>query len=254
VGAVSHYLERDGIATTGISLVREQTEAMRLPRFLWVPFELGRPFGAPGEPDFQRRVLVAALQLLERTDGPVVLEDFPDDAPASDVEPVLACPVTFAPKPSDDLELVQETRREIARLAPWVDGAPSSPPANSGVGIVEIPAFLGRLADGEPVDDALDGRPLVEVTRLACDDARALYLLAARRQPGQSATTAQLDTWFWRQTALGQLIGAVAHRLSEDPDPAVRGFAGRALVPRGHQEIVRPSRPPEEGRDDHTDA
>ena len=28
---------------------------MRLPRFLWVPFELGRPFGAPNEPDFQRR-------------------------------------------------------------------------------------------------------------------------------------------------------------------------------------------------------
>ena len=84
MGAVSHFLEDEGIATTGISLVRVNTERMELPRFLWVPFELGRPFGAPHEPDFQRRVLRAALGLLERRDGPVVLEDFPDDAPVVD--------------------------------------------------------------------------------------------------------------------------------------------------------------------------
>jgi len=77
---VSFFLESAGIATTGISLVRPNTEQMKLPRFLWVPFELGRPFGAPSEPDFQRRVLHEALLLLERSDGPVVLEDFPDDA------------------------------------------------------------------------------------------------------------------------------------------------------------------------------
>ena len=63
--------------------MRENTEQMQLPRFLWVPFELGRPFGAPGEPDFQRRVLIAALALLERDDGPVILEDFPDEAPVA---------------------------------------------------------------------------------------------------------------------------------------------------------------------------
>ena len=57
---------------------------MQLPRFLWVPFELGRPFGAPHEPESQRRVLRDALALVERTDGPVVLADFPDDAPAGD--------------------------------------------------------------------------------------------------------------------------------------------------------------------------
>ena len=58
--------------TTGISLVREHTQQMQLPRFLWVPFELGRPFGAPNEPDFQRCVLRTALELLERKDLDVV--------------------------------------------------------------------------------------------------------------------------------------------------------------------------------------
>ena len=84
MGAASHFLEDEGIATTGISLVRVNTEQMQLPRFLWVPFELGRPFGAPNEPDFQRRVLRSALELLERSDGPVILEDFPDDAPTAE--------------------------------------------------------------------------------------------------------------------------------------------------------------------------
>ena len=47
VGALGHYLERGGVPTTQISLIREHTERIRPPRALWVPFELGRPFGVP---------------------------------------------------------------------------------------------------------------------------------------------------------------------------------------------------------------
>ena len=122
MGAVSHFLEDEGIATTGISLVRVNTERMELPRFLWVPFELGRPFGAPHEPEFQRRVLRAALGLLERRDGPVVLEDFPDDAPAGaddDDGPGWSCPVSFAGAAGDDAGLTGEVLAELRRLAPW---------------------------------------------------------------------------------------------------------------------------------------
>ena len=95
------------MATTGISLIREQTEAMRLPRFLWVPFELGRPFGAPHKPDFQRRVLREALELLEHSDGPVVLADFADDAPVTDDEMVWACPISFAPEAEPGPHLIE---------------------------------------------------------------------------------------------------------------------------------------------------
>ena len=48
VGATAHYLEEEGLATAGVSLVRENTERLRPPRFLWVPFELGRPFRGTG--------------------------------------------------------------------------------------------------------------------------------------------------------------------------------------------------------------
>jgi hypothetical protein len=55
VGGLAHFIEREGIPTTQISLIRIHTEQIKPPRALSVPFELGRPFGAPNEPAFQRR-------------------------------------------------------------------------------------------------------------------------------------------------------------------------------------------------------
>ena len=81
MSGLGHLLEREGIATVCIALVREHAARMRPPRALWVPFDLGRPFGAPNEPAFQSEVLRAALALLVREDGPVILKDFPKDAP-----------------------------------------------------------------------------------------------------------------------------------------------------------------------------
>ena len=80
MGALSHYLEREGIPTTQISLIREHTEIIRPPRALWVPFELGRPLGAPENPELQHRVLLAALELLDAPEGPLLV-DFPEEAP-----------------------------------------------------------------------------------------------------------------------------------------------------------------------------
>ena len=120
MGALGHFLEREGIATSQISLIREQTAAIKPPRALWVPFMLGRPFGAPDAPDFQRKVLHALLMLFERPAGPV-LEDFPEDAPAGsgdDAEVSFACPVSFAKATVDDGNLAAALQREIAQLAP----------------------------------------------------------------------------------------------------------------------------------------
>ena len=103
MSALGHYLEAEGLPTTQISLVRMHTEVIQPPRALWVPFDLGRPFGTPGEAAFQRRVISAALALFERESGPV-LEDFPEDAPGEallDAEG-WSCPVALgAPPPVD---------------------------------------------------------------------------------------------------------------------------------------------------------
>src|ERR1700734_331720 len=89
-------LEERGLATTVRALVLPQVEKTRPPRAVMVPFMLGRPLGEPNDAPFQRRVLLQALRLLERTDGPVLLEHFPDDNPSwfdrPDWQPAIALP------------------------------------------------------------------------------------------------------------------------------------------------------------------
>ena len=67
------------------ALIRKHAEEIKPPRALAVPFELGRPLGAPNEPEFQRRVLRECLELLNAESGPV-LADFPDTAPGRRAE------------------------------------------------------------------------------------------------------------------------------------------------------------------------
>ena len=64
MSALGHYLEEEGIATVAIALIRPQAVNTKPPRALWVPFELGRPFGPPSDAAFQKRVLLAALHML----------------------------------------------------------------------------------------------------------------------------------------------------------------------------------------------
>ncbi len=248
MGAVSHYLEDEGIATTGISLVRENTEQMQLPRFLWVPFELGRPFGAPHEPAFQRRVLRAALELLEREDGPVVLEDFPDDAPQSDTatEP-WSCPISFAPKASDDSDLVQAVLEERRQLAPWheryvAERGGAAPPASS-LSPEDFVRRLAQLSEGALEDLSVEGAPLTQWVRLGCDDLRTWYMEAARGRPG-NATSRDLADWFWRETALARLIGGAGAVLAAAEHPALAMFGRRVMVPREYMDELMPGMEP----------
>ncbi len=77
VSLIAAELERRGIATVCITLLREVAQAVRPPRALYVPFPHGYPLGAPREPAVQRAVIDAALALLER-DGaaPPLLVDY----------------------------------------------------------------------------------------------------------------------------------------------------------------------------------
>jgi len=65
VGLVAAELERQGISTVAIQLLREVAERVRAPRALFVPFPHGYPLGAPGDAKLQHAVIEAALRLLE---------------------------------------------------------------------------------------------------------------------------------------------------------------------------------------------
>jgi len=68
---VAAAIERAGIPTVTVSLLREVTSVVRPPRALFAPFPLGYPLGAPHDAELQHRVIAQALGLLQRTDVPV---------------------------------------------------------------------------------------------------------------------------------------------------------------------------------------
>ncbi len=70
VSLIAAELERRGITTVCVILLREIAEKVRPPRALTVPFRHGFPLGAPNDPALQQRVIEAALALLERNDVP----------------------------------------------------------------------------------------------------------------------------------------------------------------------------------------
>ena len=62
---VAAELERRGIATVVINLLRVVAERVRPPRALFVPFPHGYPLGRPNDSQQQHTVIEAALSLLE---------------------------------------------------------------------------------------------------------------------------------------------------------------------------------------------
>jgi len=65
VGLFAAELERRGIPTVAIQLLREVALKVRPPRALFVPFPHGYPLESADRPDRQRAVIEAALALLE---------------------------------------------------------------------------------------------------------------------------------------------------------------------------------------------
>jgi len=240
VGGLAHYLEEGGIPTTQISLVRENTVAIRPPRALWVPFDFGRPCGAPDEPGLQMRVLRAALALLEAQSGPV-LEDFPEDAPAGAAAAVdtegWACPVSFSAQArelSEDERLLEAFRRESAELQPWYDLSLEHR-GRSAVGRFDprsATAVLGNIAAGQLPDGPVEGFSPAVALRLAAQDLQAFYFEAVAVQPGQTPPTeAQFGDWFWRQTAAGRVLKRIRARAADLGDGELKFTAEWMLVP-----------------------
>lgn len=73
VSLIAAEVEKRGIATTCIILLREIAEKVRPPRAICVPFPLGYPLGQPNDPHGQRAVVASALALLERDATPPLL-------------------------------------------------------------------------------------------------------------------------------------------------------------------------------------
>jgi hypothetical protein len=236
VGVLGHYLEEEGIPTTQISLVREHTLALNPPRALWVPFVLGRPFGAPNDSAFQRKVLLAALHLLERETGPV-FEDFLEDAPHNDLGEVpagLNCPVSF-PRLKSEGTLAERLADEISQLRAWHDIAVKHRKRTTlgltGLTPEEIGEFLGSWLTENPKPSFQSDIPSATALKLATDELKAFYYEAKAMQPGRHSVT-EIQNWFWLETAAGKTFVELRNVAAKSPDPTMKGLATLSLVPR----------------------
>lgn len=76
VGLIQSVIERTGVPTVSISLLREVTERVNPPRALFVDFPLGYPLGAPGDATLQTEIIRAALDLLAESPPSAMLRDY----------------------------------------------------------------------------------------------------------------------------------------------------------------------------------
>ena len=72
VSLIAAAIERENIPTICLSLLREVTNIIRPPRSLFVPYPMGSPLGEPNNPALQIMIIKAGLNLLNRTDVPVI--------------------------------------------------------------------------------------------------------------------------------------------------------------------------------------
>lgn len=241
MGALAHYLEEEGVPTTQISLIREHTETIRPPRALWVPFELGRPLGVPEDPELQRRVLKAALDLLEVSEGPVLV-DFPEEIRTPEIKAeqedmVWACPVNFTPANKDEGDqekLISAFRYEIAELRSWYDLGleKSGRTAVSNFEPDSASGLLGGYILGDPPDIPGVDLPLAVALRLAAQDLKAFYFEAAISRPDADLPeSTEFNRWFWNETAAGRVLKVVKERCLKEKDAALRMTGAMLLIP-----------------------
>ena len=225
VGGLAHYVEDEGVATTQISLIRPHTEAIKPPRALWVPFDLGRPLGVPHDAGFQKRVLLSALKLLEESSGPVIT-DFPEEAPVTrEADVIWACPVNLVREKIDlnDANALRAAfKKETVEMRSWYDLAVKEKQRTtvgvSGLEINQIVEFIGAFIDSVPANPRED-ISLSFSLNFAVDDLKAFYYEAAAAQTGSASPTAEeLDDWFWGDTVAAKVLFAVKDRCLKKDD------------------------------------
>ncbi len=218
--------------TTGISLVRENTESMKPPRALWVSFPLGRPLGIPGDAAFQHEVIAGALDLLNHEQGPV-LEDFPKDVPPLEADSVAACPVSFPRHEENDNSWVSRLTREFSSLEPWYELSRRRKKGRTLVGIAKespeenIQKLGADLDAGNTPTDIKWLKPAIE-------DLKAYYLEAMTAQPGEYDAEA-IQHQLWQETILGEAILNLYHHFQNSDDNRMK-IVARLLAPRGETE------------------
>jgi hypothetical protein len=69
VGLIQRAIEVRGIPTVSVTVAKDVSEMIKVPRALFVPWPMGHHFGVPFHTALQRRVVVEALQLVQTAEA-----------------------------------------------------------------------------------------------------------------------------------------------------------------------------------------
>ena len=223
---LARVFEAAGLATVIIAMVREHAEKVKPPRALFVPYPFGFALGKPNDAELQHRIIAAALELVEKPQGPI-LADFPDDEIADNLPQSSGVARSATQEKADAADEIAGLRSFYER---WLD----ENGGRTAVGLSGVPQrrwrglvrFLEAYTRGEDAD--MKERPadvsLPQFIRYCVDDLKAFYY-EARMMQKPSMREPDLHAWFWGETVAGQLIPAVGEHMQASDDPAAKAVA-----------------------------
>jgi hypothetical protein len=195
--------------------------------------------GPPNNAAFQKRVLLALLELLEAPAGPLIV-DFPDDEPESSGEPtVLACPVIYTQAADETREtdrLEAAFRREMTTMRPWYDMSLAKRKRTtvgiSGIGLEELGGFIYAVARGREPENPRKDLTMAYTIKFAAEDLKAYYIEAITSQPGQEEASSQtLQDWFWDETKAGEVLLELRKVCETSDDKMLNMIGSHFIVP-----------------------
>ncbi|MFQ5441531.1 MAG: hypothetical protein ACE5EB_02270 [Thermodesulfobacteriota bacterium] len=77
MGLIQREIEKSGIPTIAVSILRKFTEEVNSPRAVFLKWPMGHPFGEPDRVDQQMTVLKSALRALREIKEPGTIIDLP---------------------------------------------------------------------------------------------------------------------------------------------------------------------------------
>ena len=228
------YFERQNIATVVVGQTYPHLEKIQPPRALWVPFEMGRPLGgysANGE--WQRKVLLQALALLER-EGPVVLAEFEGEDPAAVADENWQPPALNGVADAQSAATSEAFLKEVTALQPlWqssVDKLGNTRTGLSQLSVEEAAGFLQRFADEVPLNNPDDTMSDILRMRFCADDIRSYYIEAALSGDTHPSSK-QIGDWFWNSTQAGKLLNRIRQQNLEHEQPRRQHVCSKFMVP-----------------------
>ena len=206
---LAHFFESEGLATVLVGFVREQMEAIKPARALFLDFPMGRGMGKPNDPNFQKKVIRAAFDLLNEPNGPVI-EDSPEIIPVRDGRMGYALPPDLVLNISDigDLnQLLVEIRIEMEAFRPDYEAAMKSRGRTtvgaSELNVRDLAPFIAEFFSGDIPKSPRKGLPAIPLLKLVVEDLEAYYT-ETRTHRDNIDDLELMGKWFWEETKAGR--------------------------------------------------